>query len=138
MLTFIKVSPQAAVLPAPMPERDPAVSREIAHQLGDFEDAELRAECERRFGHQYGARDVSWEKLVAEANRQREHWKTVAESAAAERDALKADLDAWKSGKRSLLRDFFERGPGIAATKPDNSVAWLDEDLLCDDADSKT
>jgi hypothetical protein len=30
-----------------------------------------------------------------------------------------------------------EQGPGIATLpvkRPDNSVAWLDEDLLCDDA----
>lgn len=27
-----------------------------------------------------------------------------------------------------------ESGPGIAAVKPDNSVAFLDEDLLCEDA----
>lgn len=27
-----------------------------------------------------------------------------------------------------------ERGPGIDAQRPDNSIAWLDEELLCEDA----
>lgn len=27
-----------------------------------------------------------------------------------------------------------EQGPGIVQLRPDNSIVWLDEDLLCDDA----
>lgn len=121
---------QTAVLPAPMPEPDM-----IPLAFAREREADLR--------------------------RVLEHWKTVAESAAAERDALKAKLDAaaphgfrdCRCGAMNCRADHApvristaeedlrammvsrERGPGIAATKPDNALAWLDEDLLCDDVE---
>jgi hypothetical protein len=35
---------------------------------------------------------------------------------------------------RSTVRRLLESGPGIASMRPDTSVAFLDEDLLCEDA----
>lgn len=45
-----------------------------------------------------------------------------------------------KAGARERNRRLFEGGPGIAALKPkqpDNSLDWLDEDLLCADEDER-
>lgn len=71
----------------------------------------------------------------------RDEWKRMAEraekdlvAALDDRAELVAELEQRKKGKRSLLRDFCESGTGIRRLRPDNSVAWLDEDLLCEDA----
>lgn len=88
-------------------------------------DDELRAECERRFGPDY----VNGLPRVREANLvdERDEWKRRAEAA----EAKMGDYYGEMTKVRNVVR---ESGPGIATAKPDNSVAWLDEDLLCEDA----
>lgn len=111
---------------------------------GALTDDQLRAECERRKMSVSGpgATEETWNSVRAE----RDDWKRRAEAAEAcvgERSRIMpADPDpAVRDYFKSLAKKYSaelaaltERGPGIAATKPDNGVAWLDEDLLCEDA----
>lgn len=88
-------------------------------------DDQLRAECERRFGLDY----MNGLPRVREANLidERDEWKRRAEAA----EEKMGDYYGEMTKVRNVVR---ESGPGIATAKPDNSVAWLDEDLLCEDA----
>jgi hypothetical protein len=59
-----------------------------------FTDDQLRAECERRFGNEYGARDKQWEKLIDEA-RPGIHYVAMSDVERRE-SGLRAERDEWK------------------------------------------
>lgn len=85
-------------------------------QDGGIADDVLRAEYVRRFGPESDAYGEMRSRALAEERHPR----------------TDASFD-YGSFYRALMRSA-ESGPGLAAKKPDNSIAWLDEDLLCEDA----
>jgi hypothetical protein len=142
---------------------DDVSDRESEYMQKFVSDDQLRAECERRFGNEYGARDERWDGLVKKAQaetervakraaiasaavierEERDEWKRRAEVAEAKvenyergvRECLELRAQIQADMKLASTVTFTtESGPGIAAMRPDTSVAFLDEDLLCDDA----
>jgi len=101
-----------------------------------FSDDELRAECERRFAgpvNEYTRLADEHHKTTAE----RDEWKRRAEAAEAKASEVQRVADFWADKSIAIQRDRErEHGPGLAAldTRPDNSIAHLPEDLLCEDA----
>lgn len=63
----------------------------------------------------------------AQMTRDRDEWRRRAEAA-------ETELAKWQNPKlERIAHRVRESGPGIAAQRPDHSVAWLDEELLCAD-----
>jgi hypothetical protein len=145
----------AAVCPcaAPKPKPKPAAAT-CYTAFGDVTDEQLRAECEQR-GFICELHSVTHVVTMDERNiarRERDEWQRRAEDAE-ERlkrveegrlilgnvsfDELARELRQRGAIVHDLAQREVESGTGIASLpekRPDNSVAFLDEDLLCEDA----
>lgn len=98
---------------------------ESAYRLTRYSDDQLRAECERRWR---GAVEMFWPALAAIGG-----CKVCGAPPGA--SCTKECDDDRVSNEAVRLWSQRESGPGIAKRdmRPDNGVAWLDEDLLCED-----
>lgn len=98
---------------------------------------QLRAECERR--GMWSDTAALARAINADTVAERDEWKRRAEEAEAENVEIARQHMLWLENGASMMtptvgRVLRESGPGIAAARPDNSIAHLDEDLLADDA----
>jgi hypothetical protein len=149
----------AAVCSCAAPKPKPAAATYYT-AFGDVTDEQLRAECERRRLGMVAIRDANGAyivdhdhfRIVGMYRAERDEWKQRAQDAE-ERlkrveegrlilgnvsfDELARELRRRGALVQDLAQREVEPGTGIASLpekRPDNSVAFLDEDLLCEDA----
>jgi hypothetical protein len=132
-------------------------------QLIDATDDQLRAECERRgFDQRIRGPELKTIERLRVAEAERDQWEANANAASMswqkvqrKCDGLRVECDEWKRKAEASgsmrneggelkqinatvarhMRSARERGPGIAAKPPQpEPAAFLDEDLLCEDA----
>jgi hypothetical protein len=112
----------------------------VTGHISDFSDVEFREECARRGIHLQGAPESALRERVAACDRAIDEWRARAEAAELRLRSTvlidSCDGSTMVVGGVTYRPTGYESGHGIARRdpRPDNSVAHLDEDLLCEDA----